>query len=211
MVTAILAIGIVSASSVRLEAKLSKPEFKFGEKIKIQIYAVNEGEKAVVIGKSAIGNFASGDMSGEVTYQGAVKPELQHYNPTLGQIMMGRTISVREDDYAVIPPKSRALVFFEDVSGEWKDGYTPWNVPSGLKAISIPARRGTYRFNYTYSFTRKKAQETLKNHSFRAGYNLDEHVIPDIKREIVFVKDARSLFNSAVEGTWRVSGEFKIA
>jgi hypothetical protein len=209
MVATILAATFL-APIVHLEAKLPKTTFQRGEKIRIEIYAVNDSNQEVVIGRCAIGNFGSGNMDCQVSFMGDNKPELNCHNPNRGQIMSGSTLHVMEDDFVVIPPKGRSLVFFEQVDGEWKDGYTPWNAPQGIRAISVPARPGEYRFAYTYTFNRKAANEALKKAAVRPGIKVPELSIPESTREIVFDGNAKARFNAAVEGKWTVTGGFKI-
>lgn len=210
MLTAILVSAVLSPGGISLEAKLSRPDFTRGERIRIEIFAINHSDQEIVIGKSALGHDAGGRMEAKVDLLGTTKVELNHYNPNLGQIMIGQDIVISPEEFSVIPAKGRALVFFEQIDGEWKDGYTPWNAPRGIQALSVPARAGTYKFSYTYSFNRRQIEEQMKKASFEPGYRLDEHVIPDRHRKIVFQDRARTLFDSALEGKWAVSGEFKI-
>lgn len=210
MISSILATVLLGPSAISLETKLAKPVFFKGEKIRVEVYAVNHSDRPIVVGKSEIGNYASGHMKSKVQFAGPVQIELHNYNPNLGQIVSGRTLNIKPDDFVVVPPQSKALVFFDQIDGEWKDGYTRSNAPYGIQPILIPARVGTYRFNYTYEFNRRNEENRIKRAAFSPGYKLDEHVIPDRRSEIVYQGNARDLFDQAVEGKWSVSGEFKI-
>ncbi len=210
MITTILAASLVPRGAIALEVRPVKDTFQFGDKVRVELIAVNNSDEEVVLSKSTLGGYVGGTTASSIEFMGGIAPVLNNINPSRGQTMLGRTIRVRPSEFVVIPPKGEAPIFYESIEGEWKDGYAPWSIPQGLQPLSIPARAGTYRFSFTYSFNRRKATERLNGAAYSAGYKLDEHVIPEIRRKIEYVGNSQSLFDRALEGAWSASGEVQI-